>query len=936
MGIAGGSTLVGAVVSAAGWRAALVVGSAIGAAGGTRGGRASFDAYRLGHLNGASPTGQPASVRGTCYGRARRLAASPMPPVPIPPRPERPPATPEELYDRLTVTDSAIGALWRHQSHMLGRYYGDHRASADVALELPTGAGKTLVGLLIADWRRQTEQRPAAFLCPTRQLARQAYDKALGYGIRAVLLTGSNLDWDPAEKTLGLSGGATIISVYSHIFNTSPKLQPDTLVLDDAHAAESYVAQNWSLSISRSHPGYGPLLEAVDDLLDPGVLAGLRDDALGRHARPVPAFVGPADMAALSPRLLESLDAAVGPNDRLRFPLGELRAHLAGCVLYAGWSEILLRPFVPPTRFHPAFQDAGQRVYLSATMGAAGELERSFGRTTVPRVAMPADWERHGSGRRLVLMPGAGMGGGDATEFVRTTIEALPRSLALVPSDAQVDDVRPLLPDGWTVLTKDDVDDRLQPFRSEEGCTLVLANRYDGIDLPGDACRLILISGLPAGTHLQERFLFETADARSALRERMRTRLMQGMGRATRSRSDRAVVLLTGEDLLLFINDPGNIAGMRAELQAEIAYGLYLATQGASLSDAVQSFYEGGDDWAGAEAYLRQEAENADLEPPAGMQALQDAAPEEVLACEAAWRGEPGWAAHHAQAAVRRLTTQAVGGYRTLWKVLAAHWAAQHAAVTRDPLDARVAAELGRDAAASARVRAWRPRLPQVDVDADVQALDTRAVRIAERLLPISRSPKVDRYLDEAQRWIDEAQYASFERGLLRLGELLGFDAVRPGAPASPDGAWRDGDDQLLWEAKSEQLAGGAVSAKIVRQATTHPTWVVRELDWQSDGNAITYLVTPRTEVDPEAVAVAGEHVQLCGLDAVRALTRDAVSLWRDVVGRVQGLAPAEVAELICRELLRRGLATADLSSRLGAQPVAEMTAAREADPAQP
>lgn len=188
----------------------------------------------------------------------------------------------------------------------------------------------------------------------------------------------------------------------------------------------------------------------------------------------------------------------------------------------------------------------------------------------------------------------------------------------------------------------------------------------------------------------------------------------------------------------------------------------------------------------------------------------------------------------------------------------------------------------------------------------------------------------------EAQRWIDETEYASFERGLLRLGELLGFDAVRPGAKASPDSAWRDGDDHLLWEAKSEQLAGGAVSAKIVRQATTHPTWVVRELDWQSDGNATTYLVTPRAEVEPEAVAVVGEHVQLCALDAVRALTRDAVNLWRDIVGRVQGLEPAEVAELIGRELLQRGLGTADLSSRLGAQPVAEMTAARAAGPAQP
>src|SRR5687767_7618753 len=149
-----------------------------------------------------------------------------MPPIPVPRRPERPPDTPEELYDRLTVTDPAIGALWRHQSHVLGRYYEEHRRSSDVALELPTGAGKTLVGLLIADWRRRVTRGPSAFLCPTRQLAHQAHEKAVGYGLPAVLLTGPGREWDAADETRGLTGQATIVSTYSHIFNTNPRLAP--------------------------------------------------------------------------------------------------------------------------------------------------------------------------------------------------------------------------------------------------------------------------------------------------------------------------------------------------------------------------------------------------------------------------------------------------------------------------------------------------------------------------------------------------------------------------------------------------------------------------------------------------------------------------------------------------------------------------------------
>ena len=53
-----------------------------------------------------------------------------------PPRLERAPTTPQDLYDRLTVTDPAIGALWMHQGHILERYYEYHRDTADVACDL--------------------------------------------------------------------------------------------------------------------------------------------------------------------------------------------------------------------------------------------------------------------------------------------------------------------------------------------------------------------------------------------------------------------------------------------------------------------------------------------------------------------------------------------------------------------------------------------------------------------------------------------------------------------------------------------------------------------------------------------------------------------------------------------------------------------------------
>jgi superfamily II DNA or RNA helicase len=69
-----------------------------------------------------------------------------------------------------------------------------------VAIELPTGAGKTLVGCLIAEWRRRKNQERVAYVSPARQLAQQAAAKARLYGIPAVDLTGSHREWDSANE----------------------------------------------------------------------------------------------------------------------------------------------------------------------------------------------------------------------------------------------------------------------------------------------------------------------------------------------------------------------------------------------------------------------------------------------------------------------------------------------------------------------------------------------------------------------------------------------------------------------------------------------------------------------------------------------------------------------------------------------------------------
>ncbi len=87
------------------------------------------------------------------------------------------PESPEALFRELRPRSAHVRDLLLRQGDALRAYTVDHIGDANVAIELPTGGGKTLVGLLIGEWRRRALRQRVAYLCPTVQLARQAAAK---------------------------------------------------------------------------------------------------------------------------------------------------------------------------------------------------------------------------------------------------------------------------------------------------------------------------------------------------------------------------------------------------------------------------------------------------------------------------------------------------------------------------------------------------------------------------------------------------------------------------------------------------------------------------------------------------------------------------------------------------------------------------------------
>lgn len=123
--------------------------------------------------------------------------------------------SPEALFNQSSRAKSH-GYLRGPQQDIL-RNYMEQPDAQNVALELPTGTGKTAVGLLIAEWKRRRSGERAAYLSLTNQLAHQVMKEADQLGIPYADLTGNRQNRDTGEVGRYLNSSAVAISTYANL-----------------------------------------------------------------------------------------------------------------------------------------------------------------------------------------------------------------------------------------------------------------------------------------------------------------------------------------------------------------------------------------------------------------------------------------------------------------------------------------------------------------------------------------------------------------------------------------------------------------------------------------------------------------------------------------------------------------------------------------------
>lgn len=804
--------------------------------------------------------------------------------------------SPDLFYN--DVRPRRIQGLLSHQADILREYKNQGIDQPDVAFQLPTGSGKTLVGLALAEWRRRKFGERVVYLCPNNQLVHQVANQSRAqYGINVIPFTGSRRDYEPTAQAAYRNAEAVAVTSYSALFNTNPFFgNPQIIILDDAHAAENYIAAFWSLNIARTGDD-APVFEAVVAALrghisgmDYARLTGGEVDAWSYgwvEQVPIPVLHG------IAPALTTLLDEHVNIGGReLRYKWSVLRDHPSAWQMYYSAREILIRPLIPPTNTHAPFAGARQRVYMSATLGEGGDLERLTGRRQILRLPIPPGWDTQGTGRRLFFIPESSLSEGETRNLVGAMINRAGRALYLVPSDRTAQGVRRWADGlGFTLFDAEQIEESKEQFVATPRAVAVVANRYDGIDLAEDECRLLIVDGLPRAVNLQEAFLVGRMNSLVLLNDRVRTRVVQAFGRCTRSGTDYAGVVVLGSELGDYLLTRERRDAFHPDLRAELEFGI-AQSRNTTVAESLENFdllLAQGPEWKKADEEILELRKNLALPVTPGAANLQAAVPHEVHYEYAIWNGDFEEAFEAARAVLTELTAPELRGYRALWSYLAG--SAAQAASGQTPGLAAVARTQFRAAAAATPAVRWLANLArdsgeQVPLD---EARDTAVHTLIERL-----ESQLDRLGTHTNRRYDAEEAAirtglasrdadAFEQAHVRLGALLGFAAGNRNTQGAPDPWWMVDDlFVFIFEDHSDADANSELSVRKARQAMSHPNWVRDNLPIAEGAEVVAVLISPVTEANDEALPHL-HNVFYWNLDEFRTWAQNALAVVREL-----------------------------------------------------
>jgi hypothetical protein len=507
---------------------------------------------------------------------------------------------PREIFASLPAKDHRYSYLRDVQSEVLDAWF-QRRSESDLRLKMNTGGGKTLVGLLLLKSSLNEGVGPAVYIAPTPFLVNQVVAEAKKLGL--------SVDTDPQSLNVARGKSILVTSIKVLLNGRSqfgvapetPKLEIGSLVLDDAHACLGAADEQFTVILPSSSEAYKGLLGLFSQALDEQSSSRFLEVKSGEPDRfaMVPFWTWQKKI-----KEVEEILYTYTETDELKFTWPLVRDYLRfGRCVFGNKSVEVSLPCLPISVI-PSFGQAQRRIFMSATFDDDSVLITHFDANSDAITTAIAPKNASDLGERMILVP---------QELDPNITDDEIRDYA--EEQSKIRNVVVIVPSKYRSKFWEDVADKIVPPENLQSAVdglvaghvglVVFVNRYDGIDLPQDACRLLILDGVPDVRRMIDKLEQACLHGTALSTTRSVQMIEQGMGRGIRANDDHCAVLLMGRSLVGALYRNNGISKLtpatRTQYDLSEQIGNQIRGKGmAGVSGALDYCFKRKQNWVGA------------------------------------------------------------------------------------------------------------------------------------------------------------------------------------------------------------------------------------------------------------------------------------------------------------------------------------------------
>lgn len=499
------------------------------------------------------------------------------------------PTDPIKLYDTLD-READKGPLRPAQIAVLEDWSAKHQADRDVIVKLHTGQGKTLIGLLMLQSRLNGGHGPVVYICPNNYLVDQTREQARQFGIRTCTSEGDLPEDFIDSRSVFVTSVQKVFNGLTKFGLNKQSIVVDTMLMDDAHACSDTIRNQCRIHIPKEEQAYSSLKTLFAAELEQqgmGTFADIENDKRDAFL-PVPYW-------AWLPREAEVAGILSKYADRrsIKFAWPLLKDLLRHCQCVISGDAIEIEPYIAPLGAFGSYDKAKHRIFMSATVTDDAFLVKGL-QLSPNTIAKPLTYAKETwSGEKMILLPSLIHEDLDHGKIVQNFSKSGKKRsfgrVALVPSFAKA---KPWESGGAIIANADNISDIINTLtKGEFDDTVVLVNRYDGIDLPDKTCRILIFDSKPYSESLTDLYEEQCRPHSAATLMRTVRTVEQGMGRSVRGEKDYSVIVVVGSDLVRLLRDKTSRHYLSSQMATQIDIGLEITDM------ARQDIEDGTEPW---------------------------------------------------------------------------------------------------------------------------------------------------------------------------------------------------------------------------------------------------------------------------------------------------------------------------------------------------